>query len=483
VTTSFDNLSSNIKKIDLIKILIFFSFCVAVISLSYNLKNYDKIKFSNNTNQLYHVMIKSDPLKYLSHGNEIKENIKNGINYFKTGQQNFTKYLPARLAASYYYFFGYDLFNNSVEKKINTGIHYYYLLIQCAIYYFSIFFLYSSFQKKIPQKICLFIVLFLSLEPTIFQYHGTFWTESIFFSLQLLLLSCVIRNNNNSLNFFFIGLFLGFLSIQRSPAFLYIIPILIYFIIFLKKEIYPKISFILIGYLLVLLFVGYHNYIRANVFYFVPNDTRSNVSRYLIPNIIDKEKQLNETKLATDWIKNNQIQIKNDKASKDIYNLKPYVFCEELYILNEKDRLKYCNYLKSRTMTLLFDNPLATTKYIFKKTIQTILLDPFHIYSEHNFDSKESYIKSPTNQKLISARIFYTIVIFFVSFIGLFQLYKIKDKRIFTLFILSAIYFFIATSWNGNPRYFIPVLIYISLFFGSGCAFLLNIITKKLYAN
>ena len=148
--------------------------------------------------------------------------------------------------------------------------------------------------------------MFLGLEPTIFQYHGTFWSESIFFSLQLLLLALIIRNSTNFLNFFWIGLFLALLSIQRSPAFLYIIPTVVYLLIILEKKIYPKILFILIGYSIILLFIGYHNYVRAGVFYIVPNDTRSNVNRYLVPSIINADKQINETKLALKWIKNNQ---------------------------------------------------------------------------------------------------------------------------------------------------------------------------------
>ena len=36
---------------------------------------------------------------------EIKKDLENGKNFFETGREHYTKYLPPRLAAAYYYFF------------------------------------------------------------------------------------------------------------------------------------------------------------------------------------------------------------------------------------------------------------------------------------------------------------------------------------------------------------------------------------------
>ena len=88
-----------------------------------------------------HQMIKTDALRYLSHGAEIKRDLNLGKNFFETGRDHFTKYLPPRIAAAYYYFFDVNLFNNFEEKKINLGVHFYYLIIQCFFFYASLFFL------------------------------------------------------------------------------------------------------------------------------------------------------------------------------------------------------------------------------------------------------------------------------------------------------------------------------------------------------
>ena len=107
-----------IKKIDFIKILIFLSFCISLIISKYYLNNYDKYAEGHETQ--YHIMIKYDAHRYLSHGAEIKKDIEDGKNFFETGREHFTKYLPPRLAAAYYHFLDIDLFNNLEEKKINA---------------------------------------------------------------------------------------------------------------------------------------------------------------------------------------------------------------------------------------------------------------------------------------------------------------------------------------------------------------------------
>ena len=93
-----------IKKIDFIKILIFLSFCISLIVSKYYLNNYDKYAGSDEKPR-YHIMIKTDAYRYLSHGAEIKKQLEDGKKFFETGRQHFTKYLPPRLVAAYYYFF------------------------------------------------------------------------------------------------------------------------------------------------------------------------------------------------------------------------------------------------------------------------------------------------------------------------------------------------------------------------------------------
>ena len=285
------------------------------------------------------------------------------------------------------------------------------------------------------------------------------------------------------LNFFLIGIFLALLSIKRSPAIYYIIPIIIYFFVILKKENYSKILFILIGYTLITSFTGYHNYSRSGLFYVIPNEVRANLHLYLIPNIIDNEARENEKKLALDWIKKNKIEVDYENISKNEYKHIPHIFCEGPRIKSEKDKVKLCNYIKSRSKQLILDNPFKTLKYILYKSIYFPLLNPFHIYSDHRFVSGEVYYNTDTHDKLVPYRIAYTFLIYLISFFGLIKLLKEKNKKILTLIILSSIYFFIVISWHGNTRYFVPVLIYLSFFFGYGGVQATNFLNKKIFKN
>ncbi len=214
--------------------IILFSFILSIAVSNYNLKNYDKIVSKSDIR--YHQMIKTDALRYLGHGAEIKKQLDEGVSFFSTGRENYTKYLPPRLAALYYYVFDINLFNNFEERIVNIGIHHNYLYIQCFIYFLSILFLYFSIREKFDEKIIFFIIVFLCLEPTIFQYHGTFWSESVFFSIQIILLSLILSQRKNYYTFFLIGFVIGVLSLQKQLAIFYIVPCIIFFLFSLKEK-------------------------------------------------------------------------------------------------------------------------------------------------------------------------------------------------------------------------------------------------------
>ena len=188
---------TNLIKKNSITILILSSFIIVTIYAITNIQKYDKV-IKNEDGYNIHLMIKNDVLRYFSHGNEIKDDLKNGKDYFDTGRQNFTKYLYPRIVAAYYLAFDLNLFldddveKNKVERLIAKGVHTKFLILQILLYYLSLIFLYKQIKHKFSNKILFFLLAFLCLEPTIVQYHGSFWSESIFF---------FITNFNFSLNF------------------------------------------------------------------------------------------------------------------------------------------------------------------------------------------------------------------------------------------------------------------------------------------
>ena len=74
-----------------------------------------------------------------------------------------------------------------------------YLIIKTLLYYLALFYLCKKIFTIFPLKNCFFIILFLSVEPTIFQYHSSFWNESLFFPFEILLLSLLLDQSRNIL--------------------------------------------------------------------------------------------------------------------------------------------------------------------------------------------------------------------------------------------------------------------------------------------
>ena len=470
------------KKFFFIIIFILISFLISILISNYNLTNYDKIVVNNSGS--YHQMIKTDSLRYLGHGAEIKSQLKNNVDYFLTGRENYTKYLPPRIAAAYYIFFDKELFNNFDERVVNTGIHFPYLLIQCFFYFFSVALLFFSIKKIFDKRIVFFIILFLCIEPTIFQYHGTFWSESFFFTLQIVILSLVFRIRHNITILFLIGLFLGLLSLQKQMAIFYVIPVLVYFLFKEKPFKFNYLFMILIGYIIVQSFVGYNNFKRSGEFYFLTADTKINLHFYMVQKVVPKvlnitEKKFteNEGKEAFKWIKINSINYDIKKLSNKLK--KPGYMDYRVSIINEKDKTQFDEFIYKRTIFFIKKYPIEFVEFIIKKSIHTTLLNPFHIYSDHNFVSGEYYYTTKTHNQLVPYRIVYTMIIYLICLLGFFQIINRKHFQILSFLFLSILYFYLLVSWHGNTRYFVPVLIYLSFFFGFGVDKVLLILDKK----
>ncbi len=469
------NYSTKINRYTFVLILI--SFCLSLIISKYNLFKYDKINEFEGKN--YHQMLKHDPLRYMGHGSEIKESLSNGDNFFNTGRENYTKYLPPRLAAIFFLIFDENIYDEKTSQ-IKTGIYFPYLFSQCLIYFLSILFIFTILKKKYDQKITFFMVLFLSLEPTIFQYHGTFWSESIFFSLQIFILGFFLKENKNIYTFFLIGLLIGLLSLQKQYAVFIFFPVIFYILIFEINNKVLKSSFLLVGFLILQLFLGFNNYVRSGSFYIITADMKHGAHMDLISKVMSKKMNITkdefniiEGEAAKDWaISENIILIENQNKSMDIYEFRKRV-------ANEKDKVKLDNFLAERSINYLFDNLYDFSKFILKKSLHTTLLNPFHIYSDHKFNSGEYYYTTETHKKLLPIRVIYTSIIYILCFIGLIDLYKKKKYKEIILFVTFFLYFYGFVSWHGNTRYFVPCLIYLSIFFSFGSVKLISILQKK----
>jgi hypothetical protein len=235
-----------------------------------------------------------------------------------------------------------------------------------------------------------------------------------------------------------------------------------------------------LGFSILISFVGYHNYKKSGEFLIIPLETKSVLHAYVIPNILSEEEKDFEKKQLLKMIEKENITIDLNKLENSNYARYSFIFCENAN--EEKENLGYlkiCKYFHERSKELIFSNPIETIRYVTKKTLSFVLLNPFHIYSDHKFLSGEKYYESDLRKKFIPYRIIYSLLIYSICFIGLIELYKRKEYKLTLYILFSSIYFIGILSWHGNNRYFTPVLIYISLFFGYGVNYLLSIFYTK----
>jgi len=481
-------------------ILIFLGFISSVVLSSYYIIKYDKYQ----DNGFIHVMLKDETLRIWREAAKIVEEVKKGENFFLAGDIVFTKPLPDRLVAIYSLVSGHEIVDEWGPKssdhsrlygwwypnlKLKLGGKLPFLIIQSLVYYLALIYLVSKISKIFPIKNCFYIVFFLAFEHTVFQYHSSFWSESFFFTLQILLLGLLLNNSHKTFDNLLIGIGVGVMFLQRSASFFYLIPIIIYFIFSYKRKSIKPIFASVIGYILIVFLMGIYNYKKTDIFYFYPREGKRDVYLYFsVPIIAQKEKisiteaHKQEAQEAYKWSKDNNIEIFALGGDKIDLDKMPNALWLIKRTGNQKDKIKFYNYINKRQYKILIENPLATIKRVIINTAHFSVLDPTHnyYYNEHRGQGKKpTFYKSQAHKKWIPYRIIYTLLIYFVCFFGLIYFLKQKNYQLLFLLVLSIFYYTIVLGWTGMTRLFVPNLIYLSFFFGNGLFLLLNLFNKK----
>lgn len=430
-------------------------FLSAILSFYY-VSTYDAYEIYSDLSKR-HQMIKSDVGKFWYFANELKKDINMGINFFETGTEYRIPYLPEKTLYFLSSLINLELYNESGNVNLDKK-KVLILIFQAILYYLSILFFYKGIKNIYPDKAVLFIICFLCFEPTLLLFHSSFWSESIFFSMQLIFFTLLIKNSNKFSINFIAGILLGFLLLQRSVSMFYILPVILYFMIVFKKQFIKPSVFLIIGYLIVIVFLGYHNLSRSGVFYVSPSQSKDGFYSYMIPSLVSKKQKISTVEASETLFNEDKIWIKE----------------QNLDLKDEKDLLQYYNHIQKKSLKLMLENPFLTIEHIIKKTMHFYVLDPLrHVHFFYKYEYR-SYDNSLTQQKLIPFRIVYSLFVYVICIIGFFILLKSKKDNHLTIVLFSILYFSIMSSWIGNTRYFAPCLIYLSIFFGNGLHYLSN---------
>jgi hypothetical protein len=439
--------------------IILLGFLISTLYSFYIIKNYDR-NFINSKKIVSNYIIQGDTEVYFNEAELLNEQKKIGINFFERGSDYYVSFLYPRIISNYYSIINKDIkFKNNIDEEgyfqVKNG-KFFLLIFQSLIYYLSIFFLYRVLISKLDKRIITFLILFLCFEPNILQFHSHFLTESIYFSFLILLISLIINLKKNKSYYFFIGILVGLMYLQRSVAFYLIFPIAIFYFYYVKeKYFYFKILlFIIIGQIFILSFVGFSNYKRSGIFYIVAGQTKHAMWYYLTDQIFTKIKTENN-KILYDRLNDERKWIEENNINTE----------------KEEDRLLLRNYYQNYFFDKLLKYPLASIKIILWKSAQSSILDPLMVISSLGQDfSIDKYWEK--NLLKMSQRIVYSIIIYFISIIGFYSFYKNKNYLIPSIFFILGVYHISLLGWVGVSRYSAPSILCISVFFSNGLVYL-----------
>lgn len=464
-------------------IIIFLGFISSIILSNFYIIKYDKYRDDGKS----HIMIKDETLYHWYEGAKIADDVKKGKNFFSSGDDLvFTKPLPQRLVSIYSLISGQKLIDDWVSSyKVALGGKLPFLIIQSLFYYLALIYLVTKISKIFKIENCFYIVFFLAFEHTIFQFHSSFWTESFYLTLQILLLGLLFNNSYKTLDNFLIGIVVGVLFLQRTVGAYYLIPIIIYFIFYYKRKSIKPIIASVMGYTLIVLLIGVYNYKKTDVLFFIPLEGKYGAHHYFFVKVFAEKNKISvnqarkeEAQKAYIWLKNNNFKFKNEPDLDKIAN----VLNLSTFVENKKDKIEYYNYINSRSVEIFIESPLIAFKQAITGVVHYSILNPIFVYYNYEHrgkNKKPGFIKSQTHKKWIPYRIVYSLLIYFVCFFGLIYLFKQKKYQLLLLLILSILYYLAVAGWYGKTRLFAPNLIYLSFFFGNGMVFLINRFKRK----
>ena len=464
-------MQKNLFKIEII--VIFFSIILSFYFAVSDLKKFDRIKI-NFDNDPYNQLLYEDLASTWQVADEFRKKLKNGEGFIESLPNYEHYFLPSIMIGFYYYLIDKDILaeksdNKNVIKVNNSKLP--LLVFQIIIYYLSVFIFSMELKKKVKLPIYLAVLIFLTLEPSIFQWHHSFWSESIFLSLMLIIFYLLIRMSKKILINLLLGILISTLYLQRSVSFLYIIPVIIYLTLIFKTNIKP-ILFTTIGCFLLFFLIGLNNLKKTDSFY-----------------ILSLEHQYYSFyHYFAGYIKADREKIKISKANEELAEIeKNWMNTNKIDLDIAEDYLKAIDFRNKSFLNEVIQNPLFTVKYFTKKIIMMCIIHPTWVDQSYKTDKSDPEAKNNPKKyyhKDLKRNILYSIFLYFFVLTGFISWIKniLKRKLVnnfdkFIFFnILSILYFVLISGFWGNPKYFTPCTLSLSFFFGYG----INVIFQKL---
>ena len=392
--------------------------------------------------------------------------------------QLYEKYfLPVIIVGSYYHLINEEIYENKPDgQKVIKVDNYKFglLFLQIIFFYSSIILFATRSKKKLDPLYYRLIIFFLCLEPSIIQWHSSFWTESIFLSLMIILFSLLIQKDGKFFSNFAVGIIIGLMFAQRSVSFLYIFPVLIFYFLNFKLNIKPYL-FLIIGYFMIILPIGYNNFKKTDNFHFLSKDHQYYSFYHYFAHVIKADN------LKITQQKAKEILVKEEENWKKNNNIDIKVF---------DDYIKNIDFRNKIFLSEVLDNPIFFTKLLTKKIITMSIIHPLWVHQHFFYDKSdpESYLNPKKYyHKNLYKNVIYSLFFYPFIILGLFTFIKnflTRDEKsnfdFFLIFnVFSILYYLSISGLWGNPKYFAPCMISIIFFFCIGLKKVINFFQKN----
>ena len=438
--------------------ILLLGFVFSILYSLFNLKYFDK-----NQNLNSHLMIRGDINLIWQESHQFKEDLVENHKIIGGGKEYTRTFLPSKILSIFYLIFDEEFYQDYEKEIISIGGKFKYLFFQIIVFYGSLIFFYKNLIKYYKDKnLSLFTVSFLALDPNIIQWHGTFWTESIFFSLQLILLSLILKERKSYSIFFIIGILLGISYLQKTVAIFLVFFVFIFLIFDEKKKRILKNLILLSGFVFVLSYLAFDNYKKTGVTYVMPLQTKTAHYIYVAQKIVSK----------------NEGNVERLKIEEEIWKKK-----NDYDEGNFKSNLDYLNFIQDQALKVMLENKTETIKIYIRNSLSYLILNPLQTYYWHKYNDQiyknQEFHLSEEAKRYFYIKFLYSLLVYSIIALGLFRIYINRFKINFHLLILFFVFYFtFMLGWVGNSRYFMPSLIFLSVFFGNGLAQLKNFFSK-----
>jgi hypothetical protein len=446
-------------------LLIGFFFCI-LHSIQSTL-TYDKF-FDREDGSIEHRIIHSSVRGYWGEAYLFKKDLEENKNVLESGGDLTMDYLYPKLIAVYFKIINQDIKDDNGNLKLNNykfGIP----IIQSLIYFFVLYLFYKKIKNRFNEIVIVSIISFLALEPSILTYHSSYWSESLYLSLLLLLFIFFLDLPKEYYKFFFLGLLLGLLYMQRSVSLLLFFPLSFYLIILERKRGVTQSFLMIIGYILVLAFIGYNENKKSGVFYFTPHTQGEAHWHYVSHELNAKKYNISYAESSRKKYKDLELWIEENDIDRKIVG----------------DKRKIVNYKKNYFLDSLQGNLVEYLKLHVYKSFQFFLINFSHSHTHFSIDKTQmEWWKTNEFKKYLKLEIFYSSIIYLICFLGLINLIldNRENRKLIFFITLILLYYTIILGWTGIPRYNVPNLIFLSIFFGFGIDLIFNKVKKLLSA-